>query len=77
MDAMHFRCTGRRLVDYPNLWRFTRSLYQMPKFKETVEFDEGRFGHCINDGDDNPHSVIGQQPDIEWQSVEGLDDFHP
>ncbi len=27
---VHFRCNHRRLVDYPNLWRYARELYQLP-----------------------------------------------
>lgn len=27
---VHFRCNGRRVLDYPNLWGYTRELYQRP-----------------------------------------------
>jgi putative glutathione S-transferase len=36
----HFRCNGRRIADYPNLWGFTRELYQRPGVAETVAWDE-------------------------------------
>ena len=42
-DAVYyvlFRCNGRRLVDYPNLWAYTRDLYQQPGVAETVAMDE-------------------------------------
>jgi glutathione S-transferase len=26
----HFKCNLRRLADYPNLWNYTRELYQVP-----------------------------------------------
>ena len=26
----HFRCTQKRLIDHPNLWRFTRDIFQIP-----------------------------------------------
>lgn len=32
-----FRCNERRIVDYPNLWRFVRQLYQMPGIGETID----------------------------------------
>ena len=32
-----FRCNKRRIVDYPNLWRFVRQLYQMPGIAETID----------------------------------------
>ena len=70
--ATHFRCTRKRLVDYPALWRFTRRIYQMPGIRETVDFDEIRYGYYVNDGSHNPFSIIGQQPDIDWEDTQGL-----
>ncbi|APG47559.1 glutathione S-transferase C-terminal domain-containing protein [Phaeobacter porticola] len=70
--ATHFRCTRKRLVEYPNLWQFTRRIFQMPGIRQTVDFDEIRFGYYINDGDHNPYGLIGQQPEIDWESQEGL-----
>lgn len=75
--ATHFRCTRKRLTAYPNLWRFTRRIYQMPGVRETVDFDEIRFGYYINDGSHNPFGIIGQQPEIDWESREGLEDPSP
>ena len=71
--ATHFRCTRKRLVDYPNLWRFSRRIYQMPGIKQTVDFDEIRFGYYANDGSHNPFGIIGQQPEINWESNAGLE----
>lgn len=31
-----FRCNKRRLVDYPNVWRYAKSLHDHPRVKETV-----------------------------------------
>ena len=27
---LHFKCNRKRLIDYANLWAYTRELYQMP-----------------------------------------------
>lgn len=72
--ATHFRCTRKRIVDYPGLWRFVRRIFQMPGIRQTVDFDEIRYGYYVNDGDHNPHNIIGQQPKIDWDSCEGLTD---
>lgn len=69
----HFRCTRKRLVDYPALWRFTRRIYQMPGIRQTLDFDQIRFGYYVNDGSHNPFGIIGQQPDIDWDDPSGLD----
>ncbi|MEO0341839.1 MAG: glutathione S-transferase C-terminal domain-containing protein [Pseudomonadota bacterium] len=70
--ATHFRCIRKRVVDYPNLWRFTRRIYHLPGVKETVDFDEIRFGYYINDGAHNPFGIIGQQPEIDWDNTADL-----
>lgn len=70
--ATHFRCTRKRLVDHPNLWRFTRRIYQMPGIQTTVDFNEIRFGYYVNDGSHNPFNIIAQQPEIDWDSTDGL-----
>jgi putative glutathione S-transferase len=70
--ATHFRCTRKRLVDYPALWRFTRRIYQMQGIKETIDFEEIRFGYYVSDGNHNPFGIIGQQPQINWDSRDGL-----
>ncbi|MBV1926056.1 MAG: glutathione S-transferase C-terminal domain-containing protein [Rhodobacteraceae bacterium] len=70
--ATHFRCSRKRMVDYPALWRFTRQIYQMPGIRETIDFDEIRFGYYVNDGSHNPFGIIGQQPEIDWLDTTGL-----
>lgn len=70
--ATHFRCNRKRVVDYPALWRFTRQIYQMPGIRETVDFDEIRFGYYVNDGSHNRFGIIGQQPEIDWLDETGL-----
>jgi glutathionyl-hydroquinone reductase len=32
----HFKCNLRRLIDYPRLWDYTRSLFRHPKIRPTV-----------------------------------------
>ncbi len=70
--ATHFRCTLKRLVDHPALWRFTRRIYQMPGVSETVDFDEIRKGYYLNDGSHNPFGIVARQPVIDWLDTEGI-----
>ena len=32
-----FRCNKRRIIDYPNLWRFVRHLYNIPGIADTID----------------------------------------
>jgi putative glutathione S-transferase len=40
-----FKCNRRRLVDYRNLWSYTREIYQMPGIAETVDFTRIKLGY--------------------------------
>jgi putative glutathione S-transferase len=35
----HFKCNLRRIVDYPNLWGYSKDLYQQPGVAGTVNMD--------------------------------------
>jgi putative glutathione S-transferase len=40
-----FKCNRRRIADYPNLWNYTREIYQMPGIAETVDFARIKQGY--------------------------------
>ena len=67
----HFRCSRKRLVDYPALWAHTRDLYQWPGVAEQVDFEVIRRGYFLNDGDNNPHGILPLAPVIDWQAPHG------
>jgi glutathionyl-hydroquinone reductase len=39
---IHFKCSVRKLAEYPNLWPYLRDLYQWDGVAETVSFEEIR-----------------------------------
>ncbi len=62
----HFKCNRRRIVDYPNLWAYTRELYQFPGVADTVHFDHiVRHYHYSHDNI-NPHRIIPINPVIDF-----------
>ena len=64
--ATHFRCTRHRLVDYPNLWRYTREIYNINNIAQTVDFEAILEGYYANDASHNPFAIIAQKPKIDW-----------
>ena len=47
-DAVYYplyQCNLRRVVDYPNLWAYTRDLYQLPAVAGTVNLAEIKAGY--------------------------------
>lgn len=75
--ATHFRCTRYRLTDFPNLWAYARDLYQWEGIAETVDFKEILTGYYLNDGDNNPHRIIAERPDVDWYALHDRDHFGP
>lgn len=63
----HFKCSRRRLVDYPALWAYARELFQWPGVAGTVRFDHIRRHYHWSHGTVNPHRIVPLAPDIDWQ----------
>ena len=73
---LHFKCNKRRLVDYPNLWAYTRELYQWPGLARTVNLNHiVRHYHYSHDGI-NPHRIIPVNPVLDYLEPHGRDQ-HP
>ena len=62
----HFKCNVRRLVDYPNLWAYTRELYQVPGVAGTVNFDHIKGHYYTSHTTINPHRVVPKGPAIDY-----------
>ena len=68
---LHFKCNRKRLIDYPNIWDYTRELYQVPGVAETVNFDHiVRHYHYSHDSI-NPHRIIPINPDLDFDAPHG------
>lgn len=75
-DAVYvplFRCTRRRLIDYPALWAYARDVYSWPRISETVDFEANLTGYFQNDTDNNPHGIVPELPDADWREPHGRD----
>ncbi|MEM7545800.1 MAG: glutathione S-transferase family protein [Pseudomonadota bacterium] len=67
----HFKCDRRRLMDYPNLWAYTRELYQRPGIAETVNLDHIRRHYYYSHDTINPHRITSTGPQIDWHAPHG------
>ena len=67
----HFKCNIRRLVDYPNLWAYTRELYQWPGVAETVNMDHIRYHYHASHETINPHRIVPAGPLIDFMEPHG------
>jgi putative glutathione S-transferase len=62
----HFRCNLRRLVDHPNLWGYTRELYQRPGIAETVEMAQIKRHYYTTHDSLEPSRIIPIGPDLDF-----------
>jgi len=58
----HFKCNLKRIADYPNLWRYTRELYQWPGVASTVNFDHIKQHYYRSHHSINPNGIVPAGP---------------
>ncbi|MEJ6393414.1 glutathione S-transferase family protein [Gymnodinialimonas sp. 2305UL16-5] len=68
---LHFKCNRKRLIDYPNLWAYTRELYQWPGVSGTINFDHIVRHYHYSHESINPHRIIPINPEIDWSAPHG------
>lgn len=61
----HFKCNLRRIVDYPNLWAFTRDLYQWPGVAGTVDFGHIKRHYYMSHPTINPTGIVPEGPVLD------------
>lgn len=65
----HFKCNHRRLADYPNLWNYTRDLYQTPGVAETVNMEHIKGHYYRSHKTINPTGIVPAGPEIEYTAA--------
>jgi glutathionyl-hydroquinone reductase len=64
----HFKCNLRRVADYPNLWNYTRDLYQVPGVAETVSIDQIKRHYYGSQRQVNPSGIVPIGPIIDFSA---------
>jgi len=64
----HFKCNLRRLVDYENLWNYTRELYQRPGIAATVNFAHIKRHYYQSHPSINPTRIVPVGPQVDFLS---------
>ncbi len=71
----HFKCTRKRITDYPNLWAYTRDLYSRPEFSSTTDFEHIRKHYFISHTSINPFATLPAVPDIDYLAPHNRERF--
>ncbi len=67
----HFKCNIRRLEDYPNLWAFSRELYQYGAVKETINMYHIKHHYYVSHTTINPSGVVPVGPELDLDAPHG------
>jgi glutathionyl-hydroquinone reductase len=67
----HFKCNRRRLIDYPNLWAFTRELYQVEGIAGTVHLEQIKTHYYGSHRQLNPSGIIPRGPVLDFGAPHG------
>lgn len=67
----HFKCNLKMLKDYPNLWAYTRDIYNHLGIKETVHMDHIKTHYYASHKTINPTGVVPSGPNLDYSAPEG------
>lgn len=62
----HFKYNIRELREYPNLWRYTRELYNYSGIKETVNFYHIKHHYYESHPAVNPTGIVPKGSELDW-----------
>jgi glutathionyl-hydroquinone reductase len=65
----HFKCNLRRIVDYPNLWGYSRDLYQSPGVADTVYMDHIKKHYYRSHESINPTRIVPKGPIVDFTAA--------
>ena len=58
----HFKCNVRRIIDYPNLRRYTKELYELPAIEKTTNINHIKRHYYFSHEHINPYRIIPTGP---------------
>jgi putative glutathione S-transferase len=64
----HFKCNVRRIADYPNLWGYTRDLYQMPAVAATFNAMHVKRHYYESHRTLNPSGIVPVGPTVDFDA---------
>ncbi len=73
----HFKCSRRRIAEYPNLGPYLRDLYQTPGFAPTVDIQAYQLGYMGRSERLNPSRIIPDPPQLDLDGAHDRDRLGP
>lgn len=73
--AVHFKCNKKLLREYPNLFNYTKDIFQIPGMSSTVNMDHIKKHYYGSHPSINPYGIIPQGPNADYSSPHDRDKF--
>ena len=54
------------MIDYPNLWAYTREIYQHPKIRPTVDLEHIKKHYYVSHTSVNPTGIVPAGPVLDY-----------
>ena len=64
-----FKCNLKRIVDFPNLWRYLKHLYNYSNVKEVSSIDRLKQLYYVGLPELNPNRIVLKGPDISFEEA--------
>ncbi len=68
---LHFKCNRARIIDYSNLWAYTRELYQTAGVRNTVNLDHIVRHYHYSHESINPNRIVPINPVLDYDAPHG------
>ncbi len=68
---VHFKCCVKQLRDYPNLWAYTRDIYQTPGVSHTCNLESTREHYYRSHASIYPRRIVPRGPLIDFLAPHG------
>ena len=71
----HFKTNLRRISDYPELYAYTRDLYQQPGIKQTVNLEHIKQHYYYSHETINPTRIVPEGPALNFEEPHKRDEL--
>ncbi|KAF3972250.1 hypothetical protein ACB098_07G048000 [Castanea mollissima] len=73
--VVHFKCNKKQLREYPNLFNYTKDIFQIPGMSSSVNMEHIKRHYYGSHPSINPFGIIPLGPDIDYSSPHDRERF--
>lgn len=73
--AVHFKCNKKLLREYPNIFGYTKDIFQVPGVSSSVQMEHIKKHYYGSHPSINPFGIIPHGPNIDYSAPHHRDSF--